>query len=70
MITIEQVIEQCAHLAEGWYRGAPIAEDIRALKAQYEGWVAVDTLRDTPTLDVAINAAQETLAKLKAREPK
>ena len=39
MITIEQVIEQCAQLAEGWDSGAPIAKDIRALAAQYEGCI-------------------------------
>ena len=39
MITIEQVIEQCAQLAEVWDSDAPIAKYIRALAAQYEGCI-------------------------------
>ena len=41
-ISIAEVIEQCAQLAEGWDSGAPIAKDIRALAAQYEGCIVAE----------------------------
>ncbi len=41
-ISITEVIEEAAQLAEGWDSGAPIAKDIRALAAQYEGCIVAD----------------------------
>jgi 3'-phosphoadenosine 5'-phosphosulfate (PAPS) 3'-phosphatase len=41
-ISIAEVIEEAAQLAEGWDSGAPIAKDIRALAAQYEGCIVAE----------------------------
>ena len=40
MITIEQVIEQCAKAAD--VVGGKVPDDIRALKAQYEGCIVAE----------------------------
>jgi hypothetical protein len=78
MITIAEVIEQCAKVCEEAYPYSVFHTDqraskncaaaIRALAAQYEGWIAVDTLRDTPTLDAAMDSARKYLAELDAPE--
>lgn len=45
MITIAEVIEQCAQVCEGYDTCHPkyIAEAIRALAAQYEGCIVADS---------------------------
>ena len=59
MITIEQVIEQCAQLAEGWDSGAPIAKDIRALAAQYEGCIVAGAAAERERITQAAMLAAE-----------
>ena len=72
MITIAEVIEQCAKIIDQQDVDPSfkhrMSSHIRALAAQYEGWIAVDTLRDTPTLDAAMDSARKYLAELDAPE--
>jgi hypothetical protein len=72
VITIAEVIEQCAKIIDQQDVDPSfkhrMSSHIRALAAQYEGWIAVDTLRDTPTLDAAMDSARKYLAELDAPE--
>jgi hypothetical protein len=42
MIKVSEVIEACAQIAEGWDSGGPIAKDIRAFAAKYDGCIVAE----------------------------
>jgi len=65
-ISIAEVIEEAAQLAEGWDSGAPIAKDIRALAAQYEGCIVAE---GKPVLFAVPWQSQDQSSLYRAKQP-